>query len=96
VKSAVRGVYDHNIIIYSSKEKPAKHRRTICTTYSAIPGDKNFSINTKEYSTILASFNVRSPYQSYNTLHLQRSAKRNEVPGPERRAVIAGKIASVL
>jgi hypothetical protein len=60
----------------------------------AVPGVKKFSINTKEYSnifkmfarTIVAFFNVSSPYESYNTLNSQgesRSAKRDEVPlGP--------------
>ena len=68
----------------------------------AVPGVKKFSINTKEYSnifkmfarTIVAFFNVSSPYESYNTLNSQgesRSAKRDEVPGPERRAGIAAE-----
>jgi hypothetical protein len=42
--------------------------------------------------TIVAFFKVSSPYESYNTLNSQgesRSAKRDEVPGPERRAGIA-------
>ena len=45
----------------------------------AVPGVKKFSINTKEYSnifkmfarTIVAFFNVSSPYESYNTLNSQ-------------------------
>ncbi len=70
---------------------------------AAVPGFKKFSINTKEYSnifkmfarTIVAFFNVSSPYESYNTLNSQgesRSAKRDEKSlwAPKRRAGIAG------
>jgi hypothetical protein len=48
-------------------------------TLPAIPGVKEFPINTKEYSniskmfarTILDFSNVSSPYESYNTLNSQ-------------------------
>ncbi len=70
---------------------------------TAIPEVKTFSINTKEYSnifkmfarTILAFSNVSSPYERDNTLNSQvnsRSAKRDEVPGPERRAGIRDEV----
>jgi hypothetical protein len=58
----------------------ASHRVfTKRATGTAVPGVKKFSINTKEYSkifkmfarTIVAFFNVSSPYESYNTLNSQ-------------------------